>query len=213
MHTIHNFVEKYPISLKSKKVILGTIHPHEVDTFKLPFFYGNKLSLWKILNQAFPNELISPITLQGILKFLDHREISISDTILECERISNSALDKDLIPIKLNIALKEQLRNSNITEIYFTSGFGKNNAFKLFYENILGLKITKEIKSKKEITLPKSLFGREIICRILISPSGSANISLSKSKNYIDNKHKYIGSHRPVQDYKIDSYKNIFQTK
>jgi G:T/U-mismatch repair DNA glycosylase len=210
MRTIHNFINKYPIATDSKKLILGTIHPHDIDAFQLPFFYGNKLSLWKILNEAFPFELKKPLTVSGITAFLNSRKIAISDTILECTRKNNSALDKDLIPEKLNLELKSQLSNSDIIEIYFTSGFGKNNAFKLFYEDILGFKITKDIKSNKSVVIPKSLFGREILCRVLISPSGSANISLSISQEYLNSKHKYQNSKRPVQDFKVDCYKKVF---
>jgi hypothetical protein len=38
-----------------------------------------------------------------------------------------------------------------ISEILFTSGFGKNNAFKLFYVDILGQKFTPEIKSNRQV--------------------------------------------------------------
>lgn len=211
MQTTHHFINKYPISAGSEKLILGTIHPHDVSSFKLPFFYGNKLSLWNILNEAFPSELQAPLTVAGIVEFLKKRKTAISDTILTCQRKNNSALDSDLIPETLNVALLDEIRNSAITEIYFTSGFGKNNAFKLFYEDILKMKITKEIKVNKSVIIPAQIFGREIHCRILISPSGAANISLSISPEYRLAMHKYAGSKRPVQDYKIDYYRNIFQ--
>ena len=212
MTTSHNFIDKYPIAPDSRKLILGTIHPHDVSSFQIPFFYGNRSSLWKIINAAFPNELKNPITVDGILAFLNSRKMAISDTILECKRKSISALDSDLIPEKLNYRLIAQIKNSAISEIYFTSGFGKNNAFKLFYEDILGLKITKEIKANKSVVIPDSIFGRPVLCKVLISPSGAANISLSISAEYNAVKDKYATSKRPVQDYKVDYYRALFKT-
>ena len=37
---------------------------------------------------------------------------------------------------KKNQKIKEDIKNSKIKEILFTSGFGKNNAFRLFYVDI-----------------------------------------------------------------------------
>lgn len=209
--TRHKYLHVYPIKLESEKLILGTIHPHDNNSFLLPFFYGSKLSIWKILNQAFPNELKSPITLNNILTFLSSHKIAISDTIIECTRNSNSALDKDLIPTKLNYEIVEQIRTSEIKEILFTSGFGKNNAFKLFYTNILGLKITSEIRKTREVILEKEYCGRPIKLTVLYSPSGTANTGLVRSKIYQENKHKYEGASRPVQRFKVDYYKEKFQ--
>jgi hypothetical protein len=93
-------------------------------------------------------------------------------------------LDNHLIPIELNKKIIDDIKNSKINEILFTSGFGKNNAFSLFFVVILGLKITKEIKEARELTLDKLIFGRPIKLTILYSPSGSSNVGLSKSKLY-----------------------------
>src|ERR1035437_8135421 len=102
MITKHQYLDLYKISPDSQKLIVGTIHPHDHNSFILPFFYGNELSIWSILNQAFPNQLGNPITLKGILTFLDQKRISISDTIRECDRNSPTASDTDLVSIKLN---------------------------------------------------------------------------------------------------------------
>lgn len=144
MVTKHQYIDKYGISPDSRKLIIGTIHPHNHDIFKVPFFYGSKMSIWNLLNKAFNNEMGDVITLESIIKFLSNHKISISDTIRVCERINPTALDQDLRPIELNRQLVEQIKNSNIEQILFTSGFGKNNAFRLFYIDILGLRITSE---------------------------------------------------------------------
>jgi hypothetical protein len=210
MTTKHQYLDLYPISKESEKLIVGTIHPHDFENFPVPFFYGNVLSIWTILSDAFPDELSQPITLEKILVFLKNRKISISDTIKTCRRINPTALDDDLIPLELNHRIKEDIENSNISEILFTSGFGKNNAFKLFYENILGLKITAEIKEKREVTLPKEVFGRPVKLIVLYSPSGASNIGISKSRLYLQNKDKYKGSKKPVYAFKVDYYRQMF---
>lgn len=212
MTTIHQYLDKYPISSKSEKLIIGTIHPHNHDNFIIPFFYGNKLSIWTILNEAFDNEMGEKISLDGILKFLELHKISVSDTIIKCNRKNPTALDKDLIPLTLNKGLIEQIKHSNIKEIFFTSGFGTNNAFKLFYVDILGLNITPEIRQAKQTILDKSIFGRPIKLIVLYSPSGSSNIPLSTSKIYLENKHQYSKSNRPVYDFKVDYYRYNFKT-
>lgn len=212
MITTHQYIHKYPIIPSSEILICGTIHPHDFEKFIVQFFYGNKLSLWKILNEAFNFEMGKEIDLDGILKFLKARKISVSDTILECKRIKPSSLDKDLKPLKLNHAIKEQIRNSEIKWIYFTSGFQKNNAFKLFYEDILGLTLTAEILKNREIILNKNVFGRPVKLIALYSPSGSANVGLSRSKIYLDNKNKYAHFKTPVQRFKVDYYREYFSS-
>ncbi|HMI78855.1 MAG TPA: hypothetical protein VK484_08675 [Ferruginibacter sp.] len=210
MQTEHQYLDKYPIPLNSERLILGTIHPHNHERFIIPFFYGNKLSIWKILNEAFPNELGDTITLTSIIRFLETHKIAVSDTIIKCERKNPTALDEDLIPLEYNHALIEQIKKSNIKEILFTSGFQKNNAFKTFYVNILGLKITPEIRRNKKAILDASIFGRPIKLTVLFSPSGSSNVGLSKSKRYLENQEKFSGSLKPVHDFKVSYYKEAF---
>jgi len=213
MITIHQYLDKYPISVDSEKLIVGTIHPHDHSSFIIPFFYGNVTSIWTLLSEAFPDDLKQPLTLNGILEFLKSKKISISDTIRKCKRKNPTALDKDLIPIELNTQIKDDIKKSKISEILFTSGFGKNNAFKLFYVDILGQKITPEIKKNRQVTLDKELFGRPIKLTVLYSPSGSSNVPLSTSKIYLDNMHKYAKSSRPVYDFKVDYYRENFDRK
>jgi G:T/U-mismatch repair DNA glycosylase len=211
MITTHQYLEKYPISAKSKKLIVGTIHPHNHSSFQIPFFYGNVTSLWKILSQAFPNHLKQPLNLKGILDFLEKKNISVSDTIRKCERKNPTALDKDLIPLELNEKIIDDIRDSTIEEILFTSGFEKNNAFRLFYVDILGLKITSEIRKNRNVMLDKSIFGRPVKLTVLYSPSGTANIGLSNSPLYLESKEKYKNSKKPVADFKVDYYRTNFE--
>ena len=216
MRTTHQYLEKYPIAPDSEKLIVGTIHPHHHDNFLLPIFYGNVLSVWSILGEAFPQDLPKPLTLEGIVKFLHHKKISVSDTIISCERKNPTALDQDLTCIELNTQILADIRNSKITEALFTSGFGKNNAFKLFYEDILGLKITKEIRVNREVMLDEKVFGRPIKLTVLYSPSGSSNVGLSKSKAYLEYRERRKDDgpmQRPVFDFKVDYYRSKFGGK
>ncbi len=208
--TKHQHIDLYPIPKDSEKLILGTIHPHHHENFLLPFFYGNKNSIWEIFSDAFPELLPKPVTLEKVLHFLDIKKIAVSDTVLECERNNSTYLDNDFTCTKLNTDLIEQIKNSHITEIFFTSGFGKNNAFKLFYVDILQQKITPEIRKNKEVILDKDIFGRVVKLTILLSPSGSANIAWATSSAYKQNAHLYKNSRRPVHDFKVDYYREKF---
>lgn len=210
MITQHKFLAQYPISKDSTSLILGTIHPHFTDQFRVDFFYGNESSLWKILAKAFPGELEDPYSLESIKAFLNQRKCSVSDTIITCERSSPTALDEDLIPIELNTSLKEEIRDSNITTIFCTSGFGKNNAFRLFYCDILGLPLDKPIKDNRQVTLSGDDWGRTIQVKALYSPSGAANTGLVRSKAYKAAAHLYEHHPTPVNAFKIDYYRAMF---
>ncbi|MCS4224711.1 hypothetical protein [Sphingobacterium sp. BIGb0165] len=209
--TSHQFIKSNPIIETDEKLILGTIHPHDVSSFKLPFFYGNRNSLWKIFRDIFPKDLPQDYSVDDIKRLLSKRKIGISDTVLQCERITNSALDRDFRFIQLNDGLVNEIKESKIIQIYCTSGFGKNNAFRLFYVDILGLNLTKEIRQNKSVILPKEIFGREVTMSILPSPSGAANIALSKSIGYKKSLYFNSLSTTPVYDYKVSLYTEIFQ--
>jgi len=181
-----------------------------VEDFQVPFFYGNRNSIWNILSDAFPDALAQPVTLEGILSFLQQRKIAVSDTIKQCRRKNTTALDSDLVPELLNHELLDQIRQSKIERILCTSAFGNNNAFKLFYENILRQKLTPTIRAAREVMLPYAFFGRPVRVKALYSPSGSSNISLSKHPLYLRSKEKYVGSQRPVYDFKVGYYREQF---
>lgn len=210
MITNHQYLDKYPVNRSAQKLILGTIHPHEHERFLMPFFYGNELSIWKILSKAFPGELVNPADLNIVKTFLLKRRIAVSDTIISCERIHPTALDEDLRPIQLNDDIVTAIRNSSITEIYCTSGFGKNNAFKIFYQSILGLRISREIRQNREVDLPVGVFGRPVKVNVLYSPARTANRGISRSKAYQNVKDNYAHLEHPVDAFRIDLYKRAF---
>lgn len=210
MITQHQYLDHYPIANNSKMLILGTIHPHDTARFQIPFFYGNRNSIWNLLSDAFSNELPKPITLEGVLSFLQQRKIAVSDTIKKCCRSNPTALDSDLVPELLNVELLNQIRQSKIERILCTSAFGKNNAFRLFFKDLLGQKITPSIRASREVMLEPEVFGRPVLIKALYSPSGTANVSLSKHPLYLRHKDQYAGSSRPVYDFKVDYYRQQF---
>lgn len=210
MITNHQYLQLYPIERNATKLILGTIHPHEHAGFLMPFFYGNELSIWKILSRAFPQDLADPGNLASVRIFLAEKQIAVSDTIISCRRIHPTALDEDLDPIELNEHLIDDIRNSAITEIYCTSGFGKNNAFGLFYRHILGLSITKAIRKERTVQLPENIFGRAVKVNVLYSPARTANVGISKSRAYQDVKSNYSHLKNPVDAFRVDLYRRAF---
>ncbi|MDO6435582.1 hypothetical protein Q4E93_33520 [Flavitalea sp. BT771] len=210
MITSHQYLADNPIDPKSERLIVGTIHPHNHNEFQVPFFYGSECSLWEILHGAFPAELPNPFHLDDIKTFLRRRKIAMSDMIWQCRRKNASALDKDLIPLRLNKELLDQVRQSNIQEVFFTSGFDTNAAFKLFYRNVLGRPITKKIREDREVTLEPALLGRSVRLRILYSPSRRALSGLSGNKQYIASMKNYRHLPTPVKAWRVDYYRQEF---
>lgn len=209
----HLFIEKYPLNPKHKRLVLGTIHPLREERFLTPFFYGNRNSIWGILRDAFPAyfkaESQEEITLEEILEFLERGEISMSDTVLSCDRTGDSAQDSALTNIELNIGLVAQIKNSTINQIFFTSSFGKNSAFRLFYEGILKKKISADMKTKRDF-VDEETFGRPVRYTLLLSPSGSAMRSIVRSKEYREVQESYKNQKSPVKQFRIDCYRKAF---
>ncbi|MBU0632345.1 hypothetical protein KKA17_06855 [bacterium] len=201
--TKHKYIDNNPIKDTDKYLILGTIHPHRTEDFKIDFFYGNAGSLWKILSDACTIELHSK---EQILEFLNTHKIAVSDMILECERCNETITkDSELCPSKFNEELKEQILKSNISTIFFTSSFNKNNAAKLFFSTFnLTTQIPKTWQENYEFDI--ELEKKTIRCIILLSPSGAANIGIANSKAY--KKTKENNQSLTVTQYRIDFYKD-----
>lgn len=206
--TKHKYISKYPIKWDDTSLILGTIHPHDIGNFKLDFFYGNTNSLWQILSITKSRKLD---TLEDIISFLEEEKIAISDMILKCDRANSKITsDKDLYNTVLNKAIKDEILNSQIKTIYFTSGFGKNSAAKLFFDLFnLNSQIPKDWKESYEINI--DFFGKDLQCIILVSPSGSSNIGIIRSKIYLKNRDLYQNSKTPIKDFKLYFYKEKFK--
>jgi len=209
MEEIHKFIDKYPIDLDSKHLIIGTIHAPHTDL--LEFYYGSSISIWKLFRDAFPKIDLNPVRLDSILAFLIRNSISVSDTIKKCRRLNpNLASDDNLEPTEYNIALKDQLLMSKIENLYFTSGFGKNAAFKNFYVDILQNKWMEGVfRTNRRFEI--KIDDRPFTCHILYSPSGAANKSRGRSAEYKSTKHLYCSSQfPPTYAFRVARYQEIF---
>ncbi|MFC0261425.1 hypothetical protein [Fontibacter flavus] len=204
----HKYIDKNQVKDSDTALILGTIHPHRTDDFKIDFFYGNKNSLWNILGQAFP--ALEFNSLEKIQTTLSNSNIWISDMIRTCERenekITQDRLLKDIAVNKNQI--ESGIKNSKIDTIFFTSGFGKNNAAKLFCDTF---KIQVQNKKDRVFDIDERIFDRKIKGIILFSPSGQANVGIKKNKIFMENEFKYKNHKTPVNQFRIDSYREAFK--
>ncbi|ATB68985.1 hypothetical protein SJPD1_0872 [Sulfurospirillum diekertiae] len=205
--TKHRYIKNYPIKKNDKYLVLGTIHPHGHS--ELDFFYGNAKTFWDILSNA--TELKFK-TLDDILEIFNQYNIGISDMVIECERKDKSVTkDSDLYNLKLNTDIKNQILDSNIETIFFTSAFGKNNAAKLFFD-LFKLKMQVPKNWNKTYEFHIEFENKVIKCIVLLSPSGASNIGISNSKIYKQVKNEYYGIFdKPVKQFKIDFYKSKFK--
>ena len=210
--TLHRFLDLFRFKPTDKFAIFGTIHPHVLEDFLMQFYYGNVGSMWKILQQAFPEWKINSASRESILAFLEANNIWVCDMIKECKR-AHSGITKDekLVDIVLNTeGIREGLLNSQIDTIFFTSRLGKNNAAKLFCD-AFGIKINKLLnKETSEFIIPAEIFGRPIKGILLFSPSGAANVGISMSKAYKSVQDKYVEHNTPVAAFRVDFYREKF---
>lgn len=141
-----------------------------------------------------------------IVTYLEKNNVAISDMIVSCERSDeNITQDQNILPIELNMALKEKILNSEIETIFFTSAFGKNNAAKLFFK-VFNLKRPMNWSNDRDFKI--DFYGKLIRCIILFSPSGQANRGITRNKTFIAKKKQNIKL--SVKDFKIDFYRVNF---
>lgn len=199
--TKHRYINKYPFKKTDEIMILGTIHPHlkKGESFEIDFFYGNSCSLWNILGEAFKKDFSN---LRSILATLGKYNICVTDMIKECKRKrSSDSADRSLYDLKLNTKMiKNALIKSDIHTIYFTSGFGKNNACRLFLDEFK-IKYTATWNNmNREFIIEDNQFKRPIKAVVLYSPSNAANIGIAKSQDFLNRK-------KNDKDYSIKKYK------
>ncbi|PUZ28643.1 hypothetical protein DCC81_03935 [Chitinophaga parva] len=211
MTTHHRYLDRHPVNPSARAIIIGTIHPHDYTGFAMDFFYGSQCSTWTILAEAFPDRFPNPITREAVLDFLTTHRITMSDTIRSCDRISNTALDTHLIPRAFNLQLVDQLRNSQIEHVFFTSGAGKNGALRTFYTGILRYKyLPITVSLSKTGLLPTDIFGRDIAYTVLYSPATTADRGIMKTKAFKEVRHLYQHYDSPVHAYKVALYRQAF---
>ncbi|MCZ2129373.1 MAG: hypothetical protein LC109_03810 [Bacteroidia bacterium] len=206
--TIHNYIDNYPISPNSTRLIIGTIHPHLIENFNINFFYGNVGSFWDILSNAFPQRQFGNI--DQITETLENYNVAITDIIRQCDRENeNVTSDSELYNIIHNgQQIQDGLTNSQIDTIYFTSRFGSNNAARLFVDTFNINYHFDELTS--EFTIPQNYFGRQIRCVVLYSPSNNANRGIARAAPYLNNIEHYQQFDHPIKQFKIEFYQDKF---
>lgn len=173
----HPYIEKHFDSSRCwKYLIIGTFPPnkeirHSRNSF-VDYFYGNKGSLWKIIQKIYPEFEFTGVEkayrIDVIKKWQEKYDVGITDTINKCTRRDiNSADDADLIIDcdGYNHGLRDYLlKNINgIEKVLFTSSVGCYSAFETF----------KIIMADQMAALPKDKLITD-----LPSPSGSSNTAM-----------------------------------
>lgn len=147
------------------------------------WFYGAKRNqFWKILSAAFNTDLKSKEDKQNLFKKYG---IGITDILLKIKRKNNSNLDKHLIIEETNYkAIKDILEKNNFKSILFTSKYVEQLFLKYFPQ------------TKNYSCLP--------------SPSGGANIPISKSEEF--KTYKILNPDKNTIDFRIDKYKRLLNS-
>lgn len=162
----HRYIKKFPLESELEYLVIGTIHPS--STPMIDYYYGNVASFWKIVKSIYPNySFDSP---EHIREWQNNFKIGMTDTVVQCRRKAQTAFDSDLIidDEDYNWGLKNYIiaNKEKLKGLLFTSGEGKNGAYKNFKKimgNGFGL-----IQEK---------------CIVLPSPSGSSTLSYFKGKD------------------------------
>lgn len=176
--TEHQFVDQHLAQPNYKRLILGSIHPHNVADFRFPYFYGNVGSLWDRLGEAFPNQTFD--NFDSIVQTMATNNVWISDIIRSCDREhAGVTRDQELYNLVLNTQqISEGLQHTSIDTVYFTSTFVAQKFGQAFAIPIQMHPIT------REIAIPQRLFNRPVTGVVLYSPSRAANVGIAGSPNY-----------------------------
>ena len=233
----HTYIKSIPED--SKALILGTIYPSkEKVTFLCDYFYGNDYTIWNILKTTFPDLDIYTLdevkdgslyteSAEKIKAMLQEHKVAISDTILETVHIGSNSVDNfDKDKTVYNIDLIEQIKNSTIETIYFTSNMARtkftNNIYSVYMHELRnrkeGPKYTIDIplKGKKLSKLltgdiftigSSSYFERDIAGVIL--PSPSTNSVRGNSTAYQADKKSNPNS--SYKEWRKKFYKEVFR--
>lgn len=188
--TTHPWLEKYPINVNSKYLIIGT-HPPMPYCGRLEFYYGNMSEFWRFLDKVYPDNKLyynGCPQLNDIINFLHKNKMSVTDMVYNTvvEKFSTDVEMGKINSIDLNPYLFDWLNSSEIETIYFTSFSGTNSAknlFKKWYHSMYKIE-SKKHKIKKDHFNNIELSGRTIKLFDLFSPSPTARKSAHHIKEY-----------------------------
>jgi G:T/U-mismatch repair DNA glycosylase len=190
-------------------VILGTLHPENTERFTVPFFYGNRNTLWRYLSRAFPDELNEPDRLECILRFLRINRLAVSDVLRGGERRHSRSGDGDLVRPEYNFDLIRELNMSKIHTVLCMSGNHPKGAFGIFTKKLLGIEIDKpgtDLLAGIELHTPA--IDHPLLVKVLPSPSGAANAAIAKTPSY--KAWKAENSYRSIDEYRVEIYREHF---
>ena len=183
-----NIIEKHPfppfIPNNISKLVIGSFPGREQTQFDKSsneWYYGAKRNqFWKILSKVYDEELV---TKSDKIDFCNKNGIGITDIFLKVIRKNQSNLDSDLKIEESNFEfiINTLKKNQNIF-VFFTSKFVQDRFLEV---------------------IP---YFTNYVC--LLSPSPSANITISKSLDF--QKFKTINPSSNTIDFRIDMYKKHF---
>lgn len=131
MKEVHPFKPFVPKN--SKYLLLGSFPG--AKTPENTWYYGTKRTqLWKILEGVYKTNLES---VEERKKLFNKIKLSVSDVILECERIRGTNLDNNLKILSYNTKAAENiLKNNDIKKIFFSSRFVEG-LYKRFFKDFI----------------------------------------------------------------------------
>lgn len=167
----------------ASKLIIGTIPPHrfcdsnsKLNDDDVNFYYGsNDNEFWHLLSQVWANNFSynnSQLAIDERKDALNHHCIGITDIINNCDRIKESASDKDLSINKLKDLYSLLLENININTLIYTSSFVLSLVFKQINDHYKTYHHQKNKCDKRLKSL--NIYNKEYIVHILYSPSPQA---------------------------------------
>jgi hypoxanthine-DNA glycosylase len=139
---VHPVREKNPFRVfcppNAQYLVLGSFVAKDgKKNVSYEWYYSNgRNQFWPILESIYKIELKTKPQQQALFTSLG---IAVADIILECKRIGNSSLDKDLTDFTYNVAAVARVfKNNPIKAVFFTSRFVEKHYKRHFKELIEG---------------------------------------------------------------------------
>ncbi|MBL7873396.1 MAG: hypothetical protein JNM78_17390 [Cyclobacteriaceae bacterium] len=182
-------ISSHLISADSQKLIVSNMVLNKKQGISLDI--NAEKSLWRNLQEAFPDELKNPIRPSAVMTFMKCRKIAMAN-------------------LNSPDTLLDAIAESDISEILFTGSFKEGSLFYRFYASLLGQPITRTIQQQRGVLLDATFFGHPVWLTVLYSGSGNANVGIARSQKFQAIRHQ-LDDDRPVHDYRIRSYREKFE--
>jgi G:T/U-mismatch repair DNA glycosylase len=216
----HPWLKGYPILPEHKYLIIGT-HPPMPYSGCMPFYYGNMNEFWRLLEEAYNEELFfnynGTPALGKILTWLESKKLAITDMVNYTLKDNKFSTDQKMIfenySCQLNQHLKNWLEEGNIETIFFTSFSEGKSAYGLF-KKWVKMNFSIRMKSGKEIIDNGNeeyivINGKRIRTVMLYSPSPAARRGIPRSQPYIQWLEKNKNLENPIDLFRVDWYRKF----